>query len=247
MTVGIYAIINNVDGKCYVGKSVNVERRITHHRYYLRKPERPVKQTNRHLFNAVKKQGIDNFTFTVVEEFDKIDEDLISERELFWMLHFKSTERDHGYNLRADSSTRMIVHDDTRERISQNNRGVNNPNYGNKWDDRKKLYMSELKSEQHREGVYGDEWKSKISIKSSEFWSNNPDVKTQMANKVKIKKQKYNFIQMDECLNVVKVWPSVESIVNENPGWKWQNIYSVCNGHKKRIYGYKWKKVLKDG
>ena len=103
--------------------------------------------------------------------------------------------------------------------------------------------MSELKKQQHLSGIYGDEWKSKIGKASSEFWSNNPKKKKQMAEKVAKKKMKYKFKQLNEDMTLVRVWNSVDEIIVENPEWKWQNIYSVCNGYKKRIYGYKWRKI----
>jgi len=246
MTIGIYAIINKINGKCYVGKSINIERRFTHHRHHLNKKDRSVRQTNRHLFDSVKKYGIDSFSFEIVESFDAINECLISERELFWMDFFMSTSGNAGYNLRRDSSTGMIIHPSTRKILSENNKGVNNPNYGNKWSEDKKKRMSDLKSKQHVDGVYDDEWKSKIGVKSKAFWADNPDVKSKMASKVSQAKQKFDFIQMDDDLNVIRVWPSIQSIIECNPDWKWQNIYSVCNGYKKRIYGFKWKRVLKN-
>ena len=68
-----------------------------------------------------------------------------------------------------------------------------------------------------------------------------------MRQTLKKSKQKYNFIQKDKQGNFIKKWESVEKIVKSNPDFKWQNIYSVCNGYKKRIYGFKWKKVTKNG
>ena len=245
MTIGIYAIINNVDGICYVGKSVNVERRLSTHKGLLKRPKMKPKQTNRKLFRAVKKHGIDNFTFSIIETFDTIDESLIAERELYWIDFFENTGG--VYNLRRDSSSCMIVHDETRKLLSLRSSGKNNPNYGNKWDDHKKQRMSELKSRQHSDGVYGADWRSKISVASSKLWSENPDLKRQMALKVKAQKHKYNFVQMNDSGDAIKVWDSIDEILEEHPDWKWQNIYSVCNGYKKRIYGFKWEKVLRHG
>ena len=45
---------------------------------------------------------------------------------------------------------------------------------------------------------------------------------------------------------LLKLWPSVHEILKEHPEWKRHNIYAVCSGEKPSIYGYKWKKVLKD-
>jgi predicted GIY-YIG superfamily endonuclease len=46
MTIGIYAIRNKVDGKMYIGKSSNVEKRIKDHIRLLKATERNKKQTN---------------------------------------------------------------------------------------------------------------------------------------------------------------------------------------------------------
>ena len=50
---------------------------------------------------------------------------------------------------------------------------------------------------------------------------------------------------MDEKENILETFETIEEIINKYPQYKWQNIYSVCNGYKKRIYGFKWKKELK--
>ena len=44
---------------------------------------------------------------------------------------YKSTDRQFGYNLRRDSSTQMIVHEETKQLLSEKYQGENNPNYGN--------------------------------------------------------------------------------------------------------------------
>ena len=66
-----------------------------------------------------------------------------------------------------------------------------------------------------------------------------------MSITLKLIKQKYDFLQLNEDNSLVKRYKTVEQIIQENPTFKWQNIYSVCNGYKKRMYGYKWKKELK--
>lgn len=70
---------------------------------------------NRYLLASIEKYSIENFTFEVIE-FCSINN--ISERELYWIDFYKSTIRDKGYNLRLDSSTGMIVHPETSEKIS---------------------------------------------------------------------------------------------------------------------------------
>lgn len=40
-------------------------------------------------------------------------------------------------------------------------------------------------------------------------------------------------------------WLSVKAIVEANPGYKWQNIYNVCHGHKPSYMGFTWRQIPK--
>lgn len=244
MTVGIYSITNKIDGKRYIGKSINIESRIANHKCGLTRNVRG-KDTNRHLYNAVAKYGIENFSFEILQPFTNIDESEISKAELFWMDVLKTCDRRYGYNLRRDSSTNMIVHPETRILQSKNSLGDGNANYGNHWTDEMKEKARQIALERHSSGkFYNAEWRSKISRASSRTWKDE-NLKSQMANKVKMAKRKFIFHQFDKLGNFIKTYESVEQIVNENEGFKWQNIYSVCNGYKKSYMGCVWVKELK--
>jgi group I intron endonuclease len=116
MTIAIYGIVNKQNWKIYVGKSINAEKRWINHLCHLRKEERH-KDCNPHLYNAFKKYGEESFALIFLETFESVDERLISERELHWMEKLHSTDRKYGYNLRMDSSTGMIVHEETRRKL----------------------------------------------------------------------------------------------------------------------------------
>ena len=248
MSIGIYCIVNKLNNKRYVGKSVDIERRFIHHKYLLTQYNRDKKKTNRHLFNAVNKYGIENFSFDIIEVFDDVNEELLSERELFWIDFYDSCNRKYGYNLRRDSSTKMIVHDETRKLASENFSGEKNPNYGNYWTDEQKTKMSNIAKYRHSElNVYGDEWKSKISEASKKMWKDE-DKKKAMADKVsKTRSEKgFRFYQYDKkTLELVKVWESMVDILSENPDYHNIAIYSVCNGYKKSYRGFIWRKESK--
>ena len=61
---GIYAIINKVNGKIYVGQAVSIEDRWGDHKARLNRG----KHENSHLQRAWDKYGADNFEFTVLTE-----------------------------------------------------------------------------------------------------------------------------------------------------------------------------------
>lgn len=142
---------------------------------------------------------------------------LLAERELYWMKVYDSTNREKGYNFRLDSSTGMVTHPETRMKLSKA---------------QKKRYSN-------------PEERKKTSKRSKKFWANNPDVKAQMAHNVSKNRTKYNILQFDKEMNLVQKWDSVKKIVENNPDYKWQNIYAVCNGYKPTYMGYVWKKELK--
>lgn len=82
---GIYLIINNTNQKCYVGQSVAIEERMKAHRWH-GSPSSLVDM-------AIKNEGWENFTWTVLEECSSTQ---LDEREKYWIQHYKSFEC--GYN-----------------------------------------------------------------------------------------------------------------------------------------------------
>lgn len=239
---GIYCIKNKVNSKVYVGKAKNIYNRMQQHIYNLRTKS---KDENRHLVNAWFKYGEDAFEYFVIEELE-FDESNLTNRELYWIDEYKSTDRQFGYNLRRDSSTRMIVHEETRLRMSENNKGQNNPNYGHKWSNDQKQKMSELKNEQYSNQLVNINFKAaKIGPKiRNEKWEKDPTLKEKMKKKVSEAITIYKFYQYNKTTGeLIKIWDSVHDILTENPNWKRHNIYAACSGEKPSIYGYKWKKV----
>lgn len=238
MTCGIYCIEHVASGKKYIGKSRNIEQRFYAHRYNLKNGDK--KHVNRYLYNAVLKHGIDAFCFKVIEvtPFEELPE-----REIYWMDFFDTCDNSKGYNLRRDSSSGMEVHVDTIRWRSISSYGKRNPNYGNNWSDHQKWRMSEIAKARHSSGqFYGDDWKQKIGQASSHMWS-DLDKRAAMAAKVKVNRRKFSFIQKTRGGSLVREWESVEQIIEENPSYKWQNIYSVCNGYKKSYMDFVWEKV----
>jgi len=221
MTIGIYVIINKVNGKKYIGQSSNIEKRIYEHKVYLKNPHRVYNslRTSKYLHSECNKLGLslDDLDFIVLEE---CSTDKLLERERYWISLYKNTE-EGVYNIPRD--------------------GLNNPNYGGKWSEEMKAEMSEIKSNQHNDGIYGQEWKDKISKASTLMWLDE-DKKLQMAKKVSKAKRIYDFIQMTKDGECVRIWESMEDIISENPEYHIQSIYSTCSGYKKTYRGFRWSK-----
>lgn len=240
MTIGIYSIQQTGTTRRYIGKSRNVEHRLWSHKNQLTRASR-VKDCNRFLYAAVQKYGWENFKVEILEEFFHLDEVLLADRELYWMKKFDSHKV--GFNLRLDSSTRTIVHEKTRRLMSKIHGGSNNANFGNRWNKDQRARMSQVAKERHASGkYYGEEWKIKNSIASKKTWSDSTKRRA-MGLKVKIAKRKFAYVQFSRNGKFIEVWSSIEEIVSANVGYKWQNIYSVCNGYKPTYMGFIWAKI----
>ena len=80
--IGIYKIVNNINQKCYIGKSENIENRFKHHLNDLRKGC----HYNKHLQRSFDRYGENNFTFELIEECSL---NQLNDREIFWIAFYK--------------------------------------------------------------------------------------------------------------------------------------------------------------
>lgn len=241
---GIYCIRNKVNNKVYIGKSKNIYTRITQHISLLR---RKSKDENRYLINSWYKYEEDKFEYFVLEYLN-LDEQLLKERELFWIETYNSTDRKVGYNLRKDSSTNMVCHDETRKLQSENTKGNKNPNFQHYWSEEKKIAMSKLKKKQYKEGIVKPNLDAvyKGISQRNKRWIKNPELKNQMIEKIRKINTKYKIYQYSKDNKLIRIWNCVNDIIKENSNYKKHNIYAVCSGEKPTMYGYKWCKILND-
>lgn len=90
----VYKITNNINGKVYIGQTVQYStRRISNHKYYLRLGT----HYSSHLQRAWNKYGEDNFTFENIDTASSIEE--LNEKEQYWIAFYKSVDPEFGYNL----------------------------------------------------------------------------------------------------------------------------------------------------
>lgn len=97
--IGIYKITNQLNGKVYVGQSVDIHRRWNQHK------QEGKKLIHKYpLYLAMNKYGIENFTFKVIEECSQQELDT---REQYWIKELKSLVTENGYNISIGGSNRL--------------------------------------------------------------------------------------------------------------------------------------------
>jgi group I intron endonuclease len=101
MKTGIYCWRNLVNDKIYIGSaSVYFADRKKSHLYKLRHNVHP----NKHLQSSWNEYGENNFIFEILEE---CEPDKCVEREQYWIDTLQATNKELGYNLRAEASSNL--------------------------------------------------------------------------------------------------------------------------------------------
>lgn len=100
MTTGIYKITETVKGRVYVGSGVDIENRWSHHRATLNNNE----HHNSYLQRAWLKYGPEGFTFEIIETCATEE---LTNREQFWMDHYKVCDPKLGFNLQPQARSAL--------------------------------------------------------------------------------------------------------------------------------------------
>jgi group I intron endonuclease len=153
----IYKAVNNINGKVYIGQTVHtLELRIKKH-----------VRSGHCLYNAIKKYGIDNFTWKIIEHCDSKEE--LDEMEFHYIKQYNSLSP-NGYNLVSGYGFYDVA-DEVKIRSLKNRKsicGVNNPFYGKKHtpESKHKMSNSALTTSKHanRGKHLTPEWKEKIRL-----------------------------------------------------------------------------------
>ena len=243
--IGIYRIQNNINGKSYIGQSVNIERRW--------KEEKRMSDTNDHLTKSFLKYGIDNFTFSVIEECE-IEE--LDEKEQFYIAKYNTMNPDFGYNMNSGGSKFKKWNDEIKEKISKGHIGKHHTE-----ETKEKLRQFHLglhPSEETYKRMC--EANRKIHEKLDGNFHHTEETKRKISEAKKGKKHdesfrkrrseimKGNVISITRpilCIELNKKFESIASArrefnINENA------MYKHLRGEKETASGYHWKRINKE-
>ena len=233
-TCGIYMYKNLINGKIYIGQTVNVYLRRRQH-------ENPTGQDRTHQFNSefhqdMRKYGVDNFEFSILEEC--LPEEL-NEREIYWISKFETTE--NGYNIKCGGSggwvngksvyqieigTGSIISEYPSIRAAARTVGCNA-------GDIKRVCVGQLQSAAGFAWCLIDEYCKEKYIGRKQN-PRRPYVKAKPVLQVDIDSGK-----------IIKEYASVHDAAKAM-GVNRNNIYNVCQHKWKTSCGYKWEYKIRE-
>lgn len=218
--IGIYKIENLINGKVYIGQSINIQERWNEHKLInSRTSKDALKKQKYPLYLAFQKYGLENFSFEVLEECSLEELDT---KEQFYIKKYNSYidfPNSNGYNLTlGGDGTRKI----TEEQIL---------NILKLWDEGKTTgeIMDTLQIEKHAIIRYLKLFSSTYTVKESDFRGR---VNTGISHRKKI-----------DCYdlwgNFLKTYSSITEaaeILDLNK----QKIINCCKGKAPRVKNYRF-------
>lgn len=257
--MGIYRIVNIVNGKFYLGSSNDLRKRKREHIWALRKEA----HINDYLQKAFNKYGEKNFKFEVLE-YVANEEDLRKVEQKYLDL-FKPYIRSIGYNLCEDSRGGGLS-------------GENNPNYQKPMSNEQKLAISKTlkghlvsdetrkKISKARKGKYAGEkhsmygkpvplekrkrhseiMKGRFSGEKNPFYGkrHSEEARTKISNAHKGKTgaqcpNSIRIVQLTKEGTFLKIFDAIQEAQRETGVWA-SNIQKCCKGELKTTGGYRW-------
>lgn len=106
----IYKITNNINNKVYIGQTM----RKPADRWQAHKHRAELPDFKTHLYNAMRKYGVENFSFSIIEEC--LDEKL-DERERFWIEYYDSFNKGYNETLGGQDAKRKYSYEDICYRL----------------------------------------------------------------------------------------------------------------------------------
>ena len=238
---GIYKITNQVNGKVYIGQSIDIHRRWNDERSRARNQE--TKEISA-IYSAMNKYGIENFTFEIIEE---CAPEMLSIREQYW-IDTLQTLSPQGYNLIASQPSAAkpnycidcgaIIHRNSvrcEECAHKAQRICNRPSAAQLYED-----LMSLRSFVAVGRKYG------VSDNAIRKWCVAYGMSTKSTDyRPKTKRKTIRKVAQIDILTgeIIHIWKNAKEAATFLNKQKGNHITEVCNGKAKTAYGYRWQFV----
>lgn len=228
--IGIYKITNVLNGKVYIGQSIDIETRWKQH---IDEGKRLRHKTK--LYYAMNEYGIDNFHFEIIELCES-NQDILNQKERYWINYYDSYNNGYNSTLGGQGEDSWIYNPKLIQKLWDegytvkeiqdiigcgktlvNLRLTGYKDYNAHTSHRRSIYKK-LKSD-----------KRKLTKKQLQYFGNSYPV--------------HQYTLLGEY---VASYPSQEQAATDNNWSSPQNIGNcITKGHK-TAYGYQWSKIKVD-
>lgn len=257
---GIYQIKNTINGKLYIGSTINLKQRFNDHKKLLRYNKHP----NKYLQSSWIKYGESNFIFELIQE---VSHDLLLIREQYFIDLHSSYDKKKGYNLSKIAGNTLGYKFSEDSKLKMSNSKIN-LNFKNKLKEKSETtdYIYLNSDNQKNTNLNVDvnnpfynkthSLESKEKMRLAKLGNKNPNygkgpmlgkklteehkLKIANGNSGKNNKKSKPIIQFDLEMNQIKEWDSA-GIAAKTLNLSVGNIWMCCNGKARTSYGFIWK------
>lgn len=196
----IYQIRNKINEKKYIGQTIRaLLERIEDYKRLI---------TNDYLANSIKKYGLDNFEFSIIDTANTIEE--LNQKEIYYIEKFNTRNKEYGYNIEYGgrnslaSEETLIKMSNAHKGIKQSDKWINKRIYKKGSDNAKKY--GKAKTEQDRKN---------LSENSAKFWQGKTrdDETRKKISETKKKKGMSEKTKNAICKKVIAYNPNTKEII----------------------------------
>ena len=182
---GIYKVTNKINGKVYIGQSVDIGRRWRQHM---------TAEDDFYFHKAIQKYGVENFEWEVIEQCKKKE---LDEREIYWIEYYDSFNK--GYNCTKGGDVGPIMYGEANANwkggISSD--PEHKKEYNKQYRDANKEKIKEKKKEYDKQHYEIN--KEKIKERWKEYYEANKEKKKQYREAHKEKAKEYREANKDKA------------------------------------------------
>lgn len=242
---GIYQVKNKINGKIYIGQSIDIERRWSQHKYG---------KGSLILRNAIKKYGLENFDFSILEKIEFINKKetslILTTLEEKYLKEYEPFIRENGYNINKTSKPNISEKRGgnfgeliSKIKIENNHCGKSVIQYSlsgefiKKW---KSAAEIERETGYKAENISASCLKKNYTYKSYIWHFENDSITNEFIEKIKKIHNHPNVQQYSLKGELLNEFNSLKE-ASEKTLINFKLIYDVCCGRRKTTNGFIWK------